>query len=85
MLIEFIHTNEILQIVLQVILVFAATRIFFILGIVFTVIAVNVIQLSKTSSGSKLMNQPSSYNAFEIIFLNFLTSKSKPFLLNKVY
>lgn len=85
MFIESILSNEIAHIVLQVIIILSVLRAFFILGIIFTVIAVKMLQSRKPLSNDNLSDRISPYNTFEVIFLNFFETKTKPFVLNKVY
>ena len=85
MFIESILSNEIAHIVLQVIIILSVLRAFFILGIIFTVIAVKMLQSRKLLSNDNLSDRISPYNTFEVIFLNFFETKTKPFVLNKVY
>ena len=85
MSIESILSDEIVHIVLQVIILLSVLRSFFILGIIFTVLAVIMLPSRKSLSNDNLSNRISPYNTFEVIFLNFFGIKSKPFLLNKVY
>lgn len=85
MFIESILSNEIAHIVLQVIIILSVLRAFFILGIIFTVLAVKMLQFRKPLSNDNLSDRISPYNTFEVIFLNFFETKTEPFLLNKVY
>jgi hypothetical protein len=84
MLVESILSNEIFQNVLQVIIILSVLRAFFISGIIFTIIAVKMVQFRKPLLPNEVKNRISPNNTFEVIFFNFFGIKLKPFLLNKV-
>jgi hypothetical protein len=85
MLIEFIQSNEMFQIIFQSGIILLALRFFFMAGIIFALIVVHLKTSYKQETGDYFNDRISHQSATSVILFQFFREKANPFLIKEVY